>query len=785
MFNILFALFSFVSVLSFHSLKAAEEEEVVEQYDNLPIQQIDVIVANQEETPTSEQNKVLSTLKTKKQQLFSQNDFDNDLKTLSLQYDRVEPNVEVVEGRIFITLKVWPKPIIRTIRWVGNEKIPTSKLQGELGVNICTLFDRLSFSQAFHKLKAFYVKKGFFEAQLDYELLADECSNEVDIVINIKEGRHGKILDIVFFGFDSCEEDAILDLMITKKFNIFTSLFTNEGVYHDDAVQQDQFIILNYLQNQGYADAKIDIEVCETNKCNQIVLVIKAEKGERYCFGDLSFEGNHLLSDECIKQNFSICKEQYFSPEKIRETVANITNAYGKIGYIDAVVDYEPRLLEGENIYDVHFTIEEGEQYRVGMIKVFGNISTKTKVILHECLLIPGEIFNTLKLQATEARLMNIGYFKHVNVYAVKCQDQESACANYRDVHIEVEECPTGNFSAFIGYSTAESIFGGVSLTEQNFNYKGLSRLCKEGFRALRGGGEYLYLNATIGQKSSNYSLAWTKPYFNDTPWTVGFDLAKSSNRYISDHYDIHNISLVLRASYNINPFLRNAWHYRIKYSTVSTGHVSKQEKEAAHVNGLISAIGTGLHYDSTDSIRCPTKGLRSNLDAEYVGLGGDHHFCGFAYTNDYYFPWLKKGVFHIRGYLKFLIPLGRTTFNTIPLDERLFLGDDTQVRGFRPYKLGPKFPNGDPKGGLSMQYFSLEYAYRLFCRVELFTFFDMGALSKTQLHFSKMNMSLGYGARVQVLESIPRITLGMGYPLNVKHRSEIKRFFLSVDGRF
>ncbi len=110
------------------------------------------------------------------------------------------------------------------------------------------------------------------------------------------------------------------------------------------------------------------------------------------------------------------------------------------------------------------FNIEEGQQYRVGLIKVIGNCSTETWIILHETLLIPGEIFNIDKLELTEERLMNIGYFKNVNVYAVKSGGPDSLGANYRDVQIEVEETTTGRIGAFLGYSTVESLFAGSIL---------------------------------------------------------------------------------------------------------------------------------------------------------------------------------------------------------------------------------------------------------------------------------------------------------------------------------
>ncbi len=41
-----------------------------------------------------------------------------------------------------------------------------------------------------------------------------------------------------------------------------------------------------------------------------------------------------------------------------------------------------------------------------------------------------------------------------------------------------------------------------------------------------------------------------------------------------------------------------------------------------------------------------------------------------------------------MRADLRFLYPFGRTTAKKMPLDERIFLGGDNLIRGYRPYKL-------------------------------------------------------------------------------------------------
>src|SRR3984957_9876322 len=464
LFRIVLALFFFAA----HSLQAQ-----VIQYENQVIEKIEVEVENVPSDSNFDKQAVLSRIKTQQGVLFSHADFDADLKNLAKEFDRVIPRLESVEGNLYITLKIWPKPTIRTLCFEGNKRIKTSRLQKELEISPGSVFDRQAFNKAFHKLKAYYVKKGFFEAELDYQVNLDAETNEVDIEAVIVEGRSGLIKKIIFSGFSSHEESDLVDKIITKEYNFFTRWFTNQGIYNEDAVQQDQFVVLNYLHNKGYADAKVEIKI-EELRPDRIALIIEAEKGEKYTFGNISFEGNTLVDDDVINDLLTVCPGQAYSPEKIREVITNITNFYGRKGYIEANVNFEPKLEPEGCSYSIHLMIEEGERYLVGLIKVYGNCSTETKVILHEILLVPGEVFNIEKLQKTEEKLSNIGYFKNINVYAVK---SEGACGlgdNYRDIHIEVEETNTGHFNTSFGFSSVEILFGSIGISEKNFNHKGL-----------------------------------------------------------------------------------------------------------------------------------------------------------------------------------------------------------------------------------------------------------------------------------------------------------------------
>lgn len=769
--------------LFFSLLIASLSGEVIHYEDHL-IHSVTINIHTQEGTVDS--RPILARLGTKSKSYFSQSTFDEDLKTLAKDYDRVEPKIETMDDQVNVIIDVWPKPLIRSIIWEGNNGVDTRTLQSELGIGIYSTYDKQAFNEAFHKIRAFYLKKGYFEAEIDYQVELDSDKNQVKITVEINEGRSGRIQQIEFINFSEKEECHVLKLMMTQRYIPLMSWFNNEGTYNDDFIQQDRLVITHYLQNEGYSDAQVSIEVEECGDCNnRIRVIITADRGERYYFGEVSFEGNQILCDEKIERLFKIRPGMPFGLEKIRSTIEILNDAYGSIGYIDALVDFEPELVEGEHKYNVRIKIEEGEEFRVGLVKVFGNITTQTRVILHETLMVPGEVFNTLKLKATETRLINIGYFKNVNAYIVK-GTESSLGGNYRDVYIEVEETTTGNFSGFLGYSTSEEIFGGINITENNFNSRGIAAAWKHGAMHLRGGGEYLHLSLQVGQKSRTYALSWTKPYFMDTPWSIGFDLSKSTTSYISDDYDLDTASLVLRGTYNIHSFLRWGVQYRLTNGVVHADKDNKELRKESHIHGLISAIGTSLAYDSTNSPVKPSKGFRSRLLLELAGVGGDHTFFSAGYYNSYYYPVGSRTVMKYRADIRFIQPLGKTKARTLPLDERMFLGGDFAVRGFRPYKLGPHFEDSRiPSGGISMQLYSVEMNRRIRKDFEVFAFLDAGHLSNGTWEFGRLSVAVGYGARFKVLESIPPMTVGMGYPLNPQNRSQVKKFFISFGGNF
>lgn len=776
-----------------------------ELYDDKRVSHIEVIVDTAHPDASFDAKPILARLKTREGEDFSQLTFDNDLKTLSEEYDRVEPSLQVKDGQVFITLHLSPKPVIHSIIWNGNSRFKTSTLQKELDIKPSTVFNRQEFNKAFNKVKEFYFKKGYFESQLSYSIQTLPNTNQVDVWIEVQEGRPGYIKKIVFKGFTKEEQAELSEQMYLKKYNFLTNWIFGSGIFRDEALEQDRMTILNFLQNKGYADAHVDIHLQEDPESEKMIVEIQAERGALYHVGQVSFEGNTLIALADIQKRSLVHTGDAFSPEKVRDTTQVIKDYYGQKGYIDASVQFETDLNEKEPIFDIRFTIDEGQQYKIGLIHIFGNTSTQNNVILRESLLVPGETFDSRKLKATQQRLEAIGYFKSVNVYAVRTTDDIGLGENYRDVYIEVEETTTGNVSLFMGFSSMDDVFGGLDLTERNFKISSLGKALCGNLSSLRGGGEYFHVRGTVGKKQNNVLVSWMNPYVNDSLWRLGVELSRTFSE-LQDNMRVITYGGSVYTNYPLNSYWTVGMRQRLRHSkdNLDLDPIDGSQRALDSVNyykdlleqrGLISAFSSNLSYDSTDNAYKPHRGWRSFFETEVAGIGGSYNFFKVSYTNSIYFPVYKKGTFKLRGDFKYIVPFGKTQKTGVPYSERFFLGGETTVRGYKPFLLGPvvvlldqsgnPHPTDTPYGGLSSTLLSLEYNQEVFRMLDLFAFFDVGSLTFGEFDLRHFRPSTGVGIRLDIGNRTP-IMVGWGYPLVKEDRKDKwQKVFFSMGGQF
>ena len=118
------------------------------------------------------------------------------------------------------------------------------------------------------------------------------------------------------------------------------------------------------------------------------------DEGPRYRIRSVSFRGNERFGANQLAEDLKL--------------------VVGALGYIEADIEAEPRLLENEPELDLVYHIREGAVYRVARINVHitgDDPHTKITTALNRISLRPGEIVDTRKLRSSQRRLRAAGIF--------------------------------------------------------------------------------------------------------------------------------------------------------------------------------------------------------------------------------------------------------------------------------------------------------------------------------------------------------------------------------------
>ena len=152
-----------------------------------------------------------------------------------------------------------------------------------------------------------------------------------------------------------------------------------ENSVDSDLVAEGERNLISYFESKGYFDVKI--ETHRNAQSDNVSIVYQVDRGIRHRVEGVNFEGNHYFDDDKLEATVSVKKGHSilgrvfshgsYSGDLVRKSVNALTALYEDSGFakvsIDPVVkDYEPQI-------DVTFRISEGEQDKVGSIRVEGN----------------------------------------------------------------------------------------------------------------------------------------------------------------------------------------------------------------------------------------------------------------------------------------------------------------------------------------------------------------------------------------------------------------------------
>jgi outer membrane protein insertion porin family len=329
---------------------------------------------------------------------------------------------------------------------------------------------------------------------------------------------------------------------------------------------------------------------------------------------------------------------------------------------------------------------------------------------------------------------------------------------------ISVNEINTGNFSIGAGFSSVDSILGFVEVTQGNFDL----------FHPpwFQGGGQKLRLRAQFGAKREDYELTFIEPWLFGRKLQFSTDLYHRDLRFVSlnDLYNQRRTGARFGLSRALgSDYLIGGVSYTIESDSiydVSTNASPAIQAEAG--TRLVSKVGASLAYDTRNNSLMPTKGQRTELRGEIAGgpLGGDTDFYKFELGSAWYFKGFGQGhILEVGGRAGIVDNYGNTT--SVPLFDRWFLGGIDSLRGYRYRQVGPVDFTGEPLGGGTYWFGSVEYSIPIVEFLRFAVFYDVGMVypDAYQWDFGHYNDNWGLGIRLNIPRLGP-IALDYGIPI-------------------
>jgi len=719
---------------------------------------------------------ILSKVKTKAGQEYSQNIISDDLKRLynTGYFADISVDREDYEGGFKVIFYLKEKSIVEKITFTKIRFYNSRTILSKISTKEGKFLDQKVLMDDVQIIKELYAKKGLTTVSVEVETDIDEATHKAKLHFVINEGYRVKVTKIKVDGNTAFPDKRIIKLIKTR-----TAWLLNPGHLKEDILGEDMERIKSFYEREGYIDAEAMYTVDLGAKGRAIVNIVVNE-GKKYYTGKITISGNKIAAEKEILDAMKDIKvAAVFSRAKLDTDVANIRTLYFDKGYIFANVRQATSLNPETSKVEITLDIQEGGLAYVRKVKIQGNARTRDIVIRRELRLSPGDQFDGVKLRRSKDRLRNLGYFEDIN-YDIEDTDVE----NQKDLVVQVKEAKTGTFSFGGGFSTIDQLVGFVEIEQRNFDFTN--------WPTFTGGGQNLLFRAEIGSVRSNLRLSFTEPWLFDHPVSGGFDVYRSQRlkeRDIGYAYDEERVGGGIRFGKELTEYISAATGYTFETITIDNLDSGVSAALAAEEGtNNVSAVNFRLARDTRDNVFSPNKGLYLSGTTELAGgpLGADKDFYKVHTKTSYYVPLKFNAVIEFRLMTGFTDAYGDS--DSVPIFERYFAGGANTIRGYNERKVGPIDPiTEDPIGGESLLVGNIELTVPLIDFIKLAGFLDTGNVWSEVEDFATGDYKSGTGVGLRVKTPIGPVNLDYGYPLNDEPGEDERQgqFYFSISRGF
>ncbi|GMO34437.1 MAG: hypothetical protein Ta2F_10580 [Termitinemataceae bacterium] len=357
----------------------------------------------------------------------------------------IKPTAVPVANDVIIRFIVKERPTISKIDFVGNSGLRRNELLNVISIKPNEIANQVKIRLDEQELIKKYLEKGYPDISVTSTTRTDK-NGSVNLTFTVSEGVKITI-DAIYFEGNSVFSQKTLANQLSLK----TKVLFKSAAFQEAKLIADRESIIKFYHDRGYIDAEItDIirDITHDAAGNHLALTFRLSEGERYTFGGIIFDGNHIFNEKEMQALVQSKKNEIINQSRLDQDFMRIMNKYTQNGYIFNTIDPEEHRDNVNRTVSYTVNIVERGRAHLENIIVTGNKKTKDYVILRELPLETGDIFSNTKITSGYSNLYNMQFFS-----SVLMDPRQGSAEGLMDLIINVEEQPTTDLQAGLTFS--------------------------------------------------------------------------------------------------------------------------------------------------------------------------------------------------------------------------------------------------------------------------------------------------------------------------------------------
>lgn len=504
------------------------------------------------------------------------------------------------------------------------------------------------------------------------------------------------------------------------------------------------------LRSEGYYQATVD-DVVEGEEAP--VAIVEVTPGPRFL---LTLPVVRWIAPEPDARAAAIAKAEIDlepgAPGRAVDVIAGegrVVAALSRLGYADARAEPRRVVVDHETFtVNPTYNIASGSLVRLNGIQLRSRGPTNPAWVAGLAPWDEGEAYDPEQVAELERRLLDTGVYDRVGV-ALAPADQTDA-RGLRPIIVTLQDRPRRIIEAGVTAATEQPTPRTTSASLTTAGGSGVDAITTWYNRF--GRADTLRVDARLTDLNSRLGASLSLPHWRRPAQTLVLSAAAVNET--TDAYD--RTALVASADLRQRTGKTSWYTYGVG---LDLGQYDERRFDPINLAPLnltrdlaIVTARAGVYLDRSDDPLDPSSGWRLTASAQPTAVTGEDDilFLRTEAQGTAYLP-LQQGRTILAGRLKLGSILGGGELS-VPSDRLFYSGGGGSVRGYEYQGVAPRWPDGAPRGGLSLFETSLEVRRDIGENWGAVAFVDAGSVGFAEApDFSNLRTSAGFGVRYQL----------------------------------